>query len=155
MRSTGGVKLAVRLFRVKRQTLFWGLAAVGLAVAIAVHTWGSIRADRERSVAARAQIRNLEAVLDLYQMDNGAYPTTKQGLRALEPKSEHEHHLSHYPKGFFARQLLDPWGRPFEYRSPGVNNSTGFDLWSLGADGIAGGSGSNAEISNWEPPHSN
>jgi general secretion pathway protein G len=81
-------------------------------------------------------------------MDNGSYPTTKQGLRAAVVPSENAPGWSHYSKGYFERKLLDPWGRVFEYRSPGVNNLTGFDLWSFGADGALGGNGFDADIFN-------
>ena len=46
------------------------------------------------------------------------------------------------------RDLLDPWGRPYLYLSPGENSE--IDLYSLGADGLSGGDGQNADIGNWK-----
>lgn len=34
--------------------------------------------------------------------------------------------------------LTDPWGNPYQYRVPGVRNKKGFDLWSMGPDGVSG-----------------
>jgi general secretion pathway protein G len=43
---------------------------------------------------------------------------------------------------------IDPWGRPYLYLSPGENGEV--DLYSLGADGLSGGEGQNADIGNWK-----
>ena len=32
--------------------------------------------------------------------------------------------------------LYDPWDNLYHYANPGVRNATGFDLWSIGPDGI-------------------
>ena len=48
------------------------------------------------------------------------------------------------------KKLTDPWGNPYQYSQPGTNNPSGFDLWSHGADGAAGGEGYNGDIGNWE-----
>ena len=45
---------------------------------------------------------------------------------------------------------MDPWERPYIYRSPGQENPTGFDLLTLGADGGPGGQGEDADVNNWE-----
>jgi general secretion pathway protein G len=92
--------------------------------------------DKGRVTTARAQISNLEGVLELYRMDNGRFPTTDQGL----------------PGGYLqgGKVPLDPWGAPYYYESPGQNNEHSFDLWSSGADGAAGGEGVDADIANWD-----
>src|SRR5690242_5870907 len=41
------------------------------------------RSDDARRTAAKVQIRNIEGALQLYKLDNSAYPTTEQGLKAL------------------------------------------------------------------------
>ena len=43
--------------------------------------------------------------------------------------------------------LIDPWGRPYEYRFPGDHGE--YDLFSLGADGALGGDGDDADITSW------
>jgi general secretion pathway protein G len=108
--------------------------------------------DKARAVTARAQIDRLESSLELYNMDNGRFPNTDQGLDALinKPTSAPEP-LNYQPGGYLkGGQLpLDPWGNEFQYESPGVNNTDSFDIWSLGKDGAPGGDDLNADIGNW------
>ncbi len=42
--------------------------------------------------------------------------------------------------------LVDPWGKPFQYQSPGLHNPDGYDFWSNGADGLTG---TPDDIGNW------
>ena len=97
--------------------------------------------DKGRVTTAAAQISNLEAVLELYRMDNANYPTTEEGLEVLAEAGG-----KYIQKG---RIPLDPWGNPYEYEQPGQNNPEMFDLWSHGADGQSGGEGVNADVGNW------
>lgn len=95
--------------------------------------------------AARAQISALEKALDHYRLDTGHYPTTDQGLAALVKKPASE------PKWlgpYLQKDVpLDPWGKPYLYKSPGQHGD--FDLSSFGRDGKPGGSGEDADITNW------
>ncbi|HXV36931.1 MAG TPA: type II secretion system major pseudopilin GspG [Myxococcota bacterium] len=105
--------------------------------------------DKGRVTAAKAQISNLEAVLELYRMDNANYPTTEQGLDALvnEPDG-----ARNFPPGGYLQKgqvPVDPWGNAYEYEQPGQNNAHSFDLWSFGSDGQPGGDGVAADIGNW------
>ena len=45
------------------------------------------------------------------------------------------------------RVPLDPWDNEYMYANPGKNNTTKFDVWSMGADGM---DGSEDDIGNWE-----
>jgi len=94
--------------------------------------------------STRAQIDALEKALEQYRMDVGRYPATELGLGALVERPVNE------PKwqGPYLKKAvpLDPWGRPYQYRVPGEQGD--FDIVSLGKDGIPGGSGENADISN-------
>ena len=106
------------------------------------------RTEEARRTKARIQIENLESALKLYKLDNGAYPSTEQGLEALVQKPT----IGFFPKnwregGYLEKGKIpsDPWGRPYVYLSPGVK-SKDFDLKSLGADGEEGGEGDNEDI---------
>ncbi len=94
---------------------------------------------------ARAQIDAVEKALDQYRLDTGHYPSTDQGLQALNAQPANE------PKwqGPYLKKAVppDPWGRPFIYRNPGEHGE--FDLFSYGRDGQAGGSGEDADLTNW------
>jgi len=107
------------------------------------------QSDQARRTAASVQIRELEQTLDLYYLDNGFYPTTEQGLEALIEKPASTPEPTNYRAGGYLRKMpVDPWGRPYEYRSPGEHGD--FDLFSYGADGREGGEDKNADIVNWQ-----
>ncbi|MDH3213208.1 MAG: type II secretion system major pseudopilin GspG [Myxococcales bacterium] len=106
--------------------------------------------DKGRVTAARAQIASLEGVLEMYRMDNGRFPTSEEGLEALVTPPSPEPR-NYQPGGYLkgGRVPPDPWGDGYHYESPGQHNRDYFDLWSFGADGVAGGEGINADIGNW------
>lgn len=108
--------------------------------------------DKARVVTARAQIDRLESSLELYNMDNGRFPTTEQGIESLviEPTSSPEP-TNYQPGGYLkgGKLPVDPWGFDFQYESPGSHNAGNYDLWSYGKDGVAGGEGLDADIGNW------
>lgn len=109
------------------------------------------RVSEARGATARTQIELLGVALDNYRLDNGRYPTTQQGLEALrtEPTSEP---IPRNWRGPYLRKAvpLDPWDRPYIYRSPGDENPQGYDLLTLGADGVPGGEDEDADIASWE-----
>ena len=88
---------------------------------------------------AKVQIELLAAVLQHYQLDVGGYPTTQQGLQALfiPPSNLPGLNLTKWQGPYLDMAVppLDPWGKPYQYRSPGVHNPKSFDLWSVGPDG--------------------
>lgn len=101
------------------------------------------RADEAKVEATRVQMRSIEQALKLYRLQHGRYPTTSEGLQALvQPGPNGKRYLDRVPK--------DAWGRDFVYLSPGVHGD--FDLVSYGADGKPGGTGVDADITNWEEP---
>lgn len=105
------------------------------------------RPDQARAARARADIATLATSLNLYRLDNGAYPTTDQGLAALATRPTPAP-ANWADGGYIAQVPLDPWGRPYLYLAPGVHGA--FDIVSLGADGESGGDGINADITSWQ-----
>ena len=105
--------------------------------------------DKGRITATAAQISNLEAVLELYRMDNAHFPSTEEGLQALVVAPPNARDFP--PGGYVQKGRLpdDPWGNPYHYEQPGRNNPHMFDLWSNGADGQPGGEGVDADVGNW------
>ncbi len=106
------------------------------------------RTDDAKRTAAKVQIRNIEGALQLYKLDNGVYPTTEQGLKALIEKPS----VGVVPKkwklgGYLAKLPEDPWGNPYKYLSPSQRGD--YEIMSLGTDGEVGGEGVNADITNW------
>jgi general secretion pathway protein G len=103
-----------------------------------------------KSVAARSQIEMFSAALDAYRLDNDNYPSSVQGLAALrrEPLSEPRPRQWNGP--YLRKEVpLDPWGRPYVYRSPGVANPQGYDLMTYGRDGRPGGQGEDKDATSW------
>lgn len=95
--------------------------------------------------AARAQIDGLDKALDQYRLDVGRYPTTDQGLGALIVKPAG---VSRWAGPYLKKDVpADPWGKPYIYKSPGEHGD--YDLLSLGRDGRLGGTGEDADITNW------
>jgi len=94
---------------------------------------------------ARAQVDALGKALDQYRLDTGHYPSTEQGLAALNtrPANEPKWEGPYLKKGV----PLDPWDKPYVYKQPGEHSE--YDLLSYGKDGQPGGSGENADITNW------
>ena len=103
------------------------------------------RPDKARMVKAQADIRALESALNLYRLDNNNYPTTDEGLEALVQKPADA--PTWKEGGYVDRLPKDPWGRPYQYLSPGTHGTV--DIFSLGADGQPGGDGKDADIGNW------
>lgn len=95
--------------------------------------------------AAQAQLSALQKALDTYRVDVGRYPTTEQGLAALNTRPQNEPKWS----GPYLQKAVppDPWGRPYLYKSPGEHGD--YDLLSFGKDGQAGGTGDAVDITSW------
>lgn len=104
-----------------------------------------------KSSAARAQVEILGLALDAYRLDNDYYPSTMQGLRALRQPPAGEPPVRNWRGPYLKKEVpLDPYGRPYVYRSPGEVNPDSYDLLSLGRDGRSGGVGEDADITSWE-----
>jgi general secretion pathway protein G len=106
------------------------------------------RPEQARVVKAQQDIRSLESALKMYKLDNFAYPSTDQGLEALVKKPDGNPKPRNYnPKGYLESLPQDPWGNDYLYLNPGEHGE--IDIYSLGADGAAGGMGYDADIGNW------
>lgn len=104
------------------------------------------RSKQAKVAAAKADINaNLSTALDMYELDNGTYPTTEQGLKALVIKPGTTPVPDSWNGPYVKKTPLDPWARPYVYNSPGQHNQD-YDLSSLGQDGIE----SADDITNWQ-----
>lgn len=99
---------------------------------------------KSETKVARAQIAALETALENYRVDTGVFPTTELGLLALEQAPANQ---SKWAGPYLKKALpMDPWGKAYQYRSPGEKLE--FDIFTLGKDGKAGGSGSDEDVFN-------
>jgi general secretion pathway protein G len=109
------------------------------------------RVSEAKSATAKAQLEMLSLALDNYRLDNGSYPTTEQGLVALQEKPSRDPAPLNWRGPYLKRSIpADPWGRPYVYRSPGEHDPGGNDLSTLGKDGQPGGEGEDADITSWK-----
>ncbi len=97
--------------------------------------------------AAKANIAEYESALERYNVHMDRYPSSDEGLKVLveAPPGDDKKW-----RGPYVKQIRpDPWGSPYQYRSPGSRHASSFDLWSRGADRADGGDGQGADIGNW------
>ena len=104
------------------------------------------RGEEAKSKVAKSDIdANLATALKLYELDNGSYPTTSQGLAALRIKPTTNPLPANWNGPYIEKEPLDPWGHPYIYVSPGEHRSD-YDLSSKGKDEAS----QKDEINNWQ-----
>jgi len=106
------------------------------------------RPDQARAVAARQDISAIMQALKLYRLDHGRYPNGVQGLQALVAPSDAGGSTGGNARAYLDKLPTDPWGNPYQYLNPGAHGE--IDVFSLGADGRAGGTGVDADIGSWD-----
>lgn len=139
-----GRRLATTLRGFTLLELLVVVAIIGLLVGyVAPRYFGQV--GKSEITTAKAQIDALEKALDQYRLDTGRYPSTETGLNALVQRPQNEPRWN----GPYLKKAvpLDPWGKPYAYKSPGERGD--YDIVSFGKDGQPGGSGENADITNY------
>ena len=140
--------------RLRRRRRIRGYTLVELLIVITILAGISVIAvptylnylEKSRIKTAGIQIDRLGAILDTYLLDVGRYPTQAEGLESLVSAPPG---VDRWAGPYLTKKesLIDPWGTPFQYRSPGEHGK--YDLYSLGPDGVEGGDGENADITSW------
>lgn len=101
------------------------------------------RGEQARTSAAKADIQaNIATALKLYELDNGNFPSTEEGLNALLNKPAS---VTNWNGPYLEKNPIDSWGREYKYKSPGEHRPD-YDLYSLGKDGVE----STDDVKNWE-----
>ena len=102
------------------------------------------RSEEARISAAKMQVENIGTALDAFELDNGRFPTSQEGLDALYDKPSAATNW----KGPYLKKRIttDPWGIAYVYISPGTN-SPDYDLKSFGPNKADGGGD---DIVSWE-----
>jgi general secretion pathway protein G len=138
------MKKSVRLFTLI-ELLIVIVILGALAAMVAPRLAG--RSEQARRRIAKADIEsNISLALKMYEVDNGAYPSTEQGLAALLSKPSSEPVPQNWNGPYLEKKALDPWGNEYQYRYPGTSNAESYDLFSKGPDGTEGGED---DIKNW------
>ncbi|MCM8772143.1 MAG: type II secretion system major pseudopilin GspG [Candidatus Omnitrophica bacterium] len=107
------------------------------------------RVDDAKITTAKIQIKSFENALKLFYIDNGFYPSTEQGLKALIEKPTTGRIPEKWREGGYLDKPTipkDPWGNDYIYLSPGRNGED-YEIISYGRDGKEGGEGPDADIS--------
>ncbi|MBI4981875.1 MAG: type II secretion system major pseudopilin GspG [Candidatus Omnitrophica bacterium] len=101
------------------------------------------RSEQARTQAAKADISaNIALALDMFEMDNGRFPTTEEGLAGLRSNPGN---LPTWKGPYLKKEPKDPWGNPYNYKSPGSHNSD-YDLYSSGPNATEGDTD---DVGNW------
>lgn len=98
------------------------------------------RTDEARVTKAKADIKAIEDAMNMFKLDNGFYPSSAEGIAALVQPPPRAKRFN--PDGYLSKVPVDPWGNEYVYGSDGRN----LIIVSLGADGVEGGEGYNADI---------
>lgn len=118
------------------------LAIIGVLSALIVPNVMD-RFDQAKVLAARADIANLTNALKMYRLDNGTYPSGEEGLAALVNRPVTQSEMANWRR-YIDNLPSDPWGNPYVYVNPGVQNEV--DVVSYGGDGQPGGEGMAADV---------
>jgi general secretion pathway protein G len=103
------------------------------------------RVGQAKQAAAKVQIESLGTALDQFKLDTSRYPTTQEGLQALDANPGN---LAGWEGPYLKKNVPpDPWGNPYQYKSPGDHGE--YDLWSNGSDNSPGGEGEAEDVTSW------
>ena len=104
------------------------------------------RSDQAKASIAKSDIdAQLSTALKLYELDNGQFPSTSQGLNALRTKPSSSPIPKSWNGPYIEKDPVDPWGRPYVYTSPG-DHRPDYDLYSKGKNE----SSADDDIVNWQ-----
>ncbi len=103
-----------------------------LAGAVVMKVDGYMRTAKQNR--AKSDIATIVDTVEAYYLANNRYPSNEEGLEKLPLKNR-----------------SDPWGRIYEYNSPGREGP--FEVLTLGEDGREGGEGADADVVSWQLGH--
>jgi general secretion pathway protein G len=92
----------------------------------------------------RADLAAMGRLIETFRMDTGRYPTEEEGLEALRVQPDG---AEGWRGPYMTRPVpLDPWDRPYVYRTTATPAGPSFVLLSYGKDGTEGGTGEDADV---------
>jgi general secretion pathway protein G len=101
--------------------------------------------DVAKEVKAETDIKALGTQIQVYESRNLTPPTTEQGLQALVQRPTSDPVPEKWTQ-LMQEVLKDPWGKQYQYKQPAERSKKGYDLYSLGPDGVE----SEDDIGNWK-----
>lgn len=147
--------MTMDVFQAKRSKRGFSLIEILLVVVI-IGTLAAMavprlvgRSEKAKVTAAQADIGvNIATALKLYELDNGTFPSTEQGLKALVKKPSSDPEPKNWNGPYLEKLPVDPWGKAYQYVSPGAHRPHDYDLFSAGKD--AKEDKTDDDIINWE-----
>jgi len=135
-----------RAFTLLEIIVMVGILAL-LATLLITKTEG-IFGNSQKTIAKIFVQDSLKTSLERYRMDLGSFPSTGEGLAVLmsAPANAAGNWRGPYADTPGGKPPLDPWGEPYQYRSPGTHNKNSYDLFSKGPDKTEG---TDDDIGNW------
>jgi general secretion pathway protein G len=124
------------------------LAIIGMLVGLSVAGVTTIMTNKQVATTELFVQTMMKTPLTTYQLDNGALPSTDDGLQALLtlPAGKDATWKGPYLDTVGNVLPLDPWHHTYQYKAPGTHNAKSYDIWSLGPDGA---DGTADDIGNW------
>ena len=144
--------LRARLWRAKQSqgfTLIELMIVVIIIAALAAMVVPRLagRSEQAKAAVARADVNsNIAMALKLFELDNGNFPASAQGLNALLVQSSAGSTAMSWNGPYLEKSPIDPWGNAYQYVNPGSHNPAGYDLFSAGKDGAVG---TDDDVGNW------
>ena len=147
----------MHVMRITQDSKRRGFTLIEILVVIAIITFlagltianvGKLFGGSQVDIAKLFVSQSIKTPLVTYRLHMGGYPTTDEGLAALNtaPANKSDRWRGPYLAEGTKLPLLDPWGEPYQYRYPGVHNKDGYDMWSKGPDKT---DGTDDDIGNW------
>jgi general secretion pathway protein G len=112
------------------------LGIIAMILGGAIYTMRSITEPAKLS-QVEADFKSLESALAMYKLNAGSFPTTQQGLKALQDKPS----STPIPRRWtqvVSKLPVDPWGQAYGYRFPGKKKASESEMFSKGPDGQEG-----------------
>ncbi len=117
------------------------LVILVVLASLAVVAYGPLQRKSQIN-AAKVQVDLFASAIDAYQLSIGTYPTQQSGLQALRTAPGDLADPSKWDGPYLTKDIpADPWGKPYQYATPGTHNPSSFDVWTISPDG--------KEIGNW------
>ena len=97
--------------------------------------------DAQRSLTCTL-LKDVSSTLELFKKENGVYPTTQEGLKALVANPDIKKYLNYPVEPYYKKMPTDPWRNEIVYLQKG----DGFTLLSYASDRKEGGEGWDKDI---------
>ena len=128
------------------------ITVIAILAGITLAAMGGVNQKATRD-QAKAEVTAISNALEQYKSVNDSYPAA--GGNSTVPFADdgatiRPFYIANKVQTNSSKQLLDPYGNPYQYLIPGTKNPASFDVYSKGKDGATGNTSTSADdIGNW------